>query len=337
MDLTKIEDKRYPDFQERFVSYHKMAEVSEQYTEHKWQEWQNAPDIIFYRAVQDSETVGWIVFNRSSSAIEEILTGDDWVEKGMESLMVDALIVQKSLVSAEILKKDTKKYRWMVDYGFRPTRQFQSRGFNVIGMELSTSVYFKKVEGRVPSKIYPGQEVVAVQKIPSTRSFHEVKASLVKALDALGGIEAYVSKGQSVVIKPNVVADHGLRNGVYHGGVVTDIGLLQALIDILLPVAGNITIAEGSSINRAETMQLFKHYGYDKLAELDPERIRLKDLHTDDLVEKRVPEGKRMKSRKIPATFEKADVIINMPVMKTHFAALASLSIKNLQGALPPL
>jgi hypothetical protein len=44
-----------------------------------------------------------------------------------------------------------------------------------------------------------------------------------------------------------------------------------------------------------------------------------------------------MMSRKIPVTFEKADVIINMPVMKTHFAALASLSIKNLQGALPPL
>jgi hypothetical protein len=30
-------------------------------------------------------------------------------------------------------------------------------------------------------------------------------------------------------------------------------------------------------------------------------------------------------------------VIINLPVMKTHFAALASLSIKNLQGAIPPI
>jgi hypothetical protein len=44
-----------------------------------------------------------------------------------------------------------------------------------------------------------------------------------------------------------------------------------------------------------------------------------------------------MRSRKIPRTLEQADVIINLPVLKNHFAATASLAIKNLQGAMPPL
>jgi uncharacterized protein (DUF362 family) len=155
--------------------------------------------------------------------------------------------------------------------------------------------------------------------------------------NSLGGMDKFVKKGQSVVIKPNVVADHGLRNGIFHGGVVTDVRLVRALIELLLPVAGKVTVAEGASINRAETDKLFVHYGYDRLQEIDPKRVELVDLNTDRLIRKTVPRGKRMLSREIPLTLEQADVIINLPVMKTHFAALVSLSIKNLQGAIPPL
>ncbi len=31
------------------------------------------------------------------------------------------------------------------------------------------------------------------------------------------------------------------------------------------------------------------------------------------------------------------DVIINVPVLKIHFAAISSLAIKSLQGAVPPI
>ncbi|MGE5839410.1 MAG: DUF362 domain-containing protein, partial [Deltaproteobacteria bacterium] len=128
-----------------------------------------------------------------------------------------------------------------------------------------------------------------------------------------------------------------LRDGVYYGGIVTDVRLVRALIELLLPAAGKVTVAEGASINRAETDKLFAHYGYDRLTEIDPKRVALVDLNADQLIRKTVPNGKRMISREIPLTLEQADVIINLPVMKTHFAALVSLSIKNLQGAIPPL
>jgi hypothetical protein len=44
-----------------------------------------------------------------------------------------------------------------------------------------------------------------------------------------------------------------------------------------------------------------------------------------------------MASRKIPLTLEKADVIISVPVLKLHFAAVASMAVKHLQGTVPPL
>jgi uncharacterized protein (DUF362 family) len=82
---------------------------------------------------------------------------------------------------------------------------------------------------------------------------------------------------------------------------------------------------------------MFEHYGYSQIVQLDPKKISLVDLNQDESREKVVPAGKRMSSRNIPLTLEEADVIISVPVMKIHFAALVSLSLKNLQGAVPPL
>jgi hypothetical protein len=84
-------------------------------------------------------------------------------------------------------------------------------------------------------------------------------------------------------------------------------------------------------------MKMFTLYGYDTLVDLDPRKVSLVDLNTDRLTEKAVPGAKRMMSRKVPVTLDQADVIINVPVMKIHFAAIASLAVKSLQGTMPPL
>jgi uncharacterized protein (DUF362 family) len=323
------------EFAERLSDYYRL---DRSYAERKLRQWKGDGRVALYRAKRESGPVGWVVYRLESSAIEEIiLRKGELAGKGLEEAIVDALIDRESLVSAEILEKDLEKYRWMLDYGFRPTRHFKQDGEAFVKMDLSIAVYLRKIKGKRAAKVYRKTEKVVVEKVPPTRSGEELKASLMHVIDSLGGMEKFVKKGQEVVIKPNVVADHGLRDGVYHGGVVTDVGLVRALIEVLLPVAGKVTVAEGASINRAETDKLFAHYGYDRLAEIDPRRVSLVDLNTDKLVRKPVPNGKRMLFREIPLTLEQADVIINLPVMKTHFAALASLSVKNLQGALAPL
>lgn len=336
-DILLRKDELSDRVEENLIHYYTSVVANKDYADHQLSQWKNNRHILIYGAEKDNETVGWILFNPGHSTIEEILLKKEWQGKGIESHIFDALIDKESLISAEILKQDGGKYALMVDYGFRPTRLFNADGFDLVKMDLSTAVFLNKVQGRKPAKEYTRQETVAVERVPGTRSHEEIKASIMNVLNALGGLENFLENGQTVVVKPNVVADHGLRDGVYTGGIVTDIGFMRALIEILLPIAGKVILAEGASINRAETAKLFEHYGYDKLVDLDPGKVRLVDLNTDKLVRKSVPGGKRMLSREIPVTLENADTIINVPVMKTHFAALASLSIKNLQGAIPPI
>ncbi|OPY70304.1 MAG: hypothetical protein A4E62_01601 [Syntrophorhabdus sp. PtaU1.Bin002] len=320
-------------------NYYEDIAVDPFYTAVKWQRWtDNNANTVPLRATKDGKKLGWIVYNSTESTIEEILR--DKESKDEEDLfqMIDALIARETLVAVEIPREDTDKYQWMVKYGFRPTRSFKKNGVPVVKMDLSTSILFKRLEGHKPLRPYRRKERVAIERVPESQTYPEIKKGLENLIRKLGGLKRFVKPGQTVVIKPNVVSDHGLKDGVWQGGIVTDTRVVKALVEILLPVAGRVIIAEGSSINRSETSKMFAHYGYDQhLVSLDPRKVSLVDLNTDEQIEKSVPGGKRMLSRKIPLTLEKADVIISIPVLKIHFAAIVSLAIKHLQGAVPPL
>ena len=307
------------------------------YVARKWRQWTEIPGVISFRAGKDDKAVGWIVYNPATSTVLDIVADSEEQRTETLSEMMDALLRGQTLVSAEILKADEQKYTWMVAYGFRPTRSFAADGFSLLRMDLSIRILAEKLKGHKPVKDYRKTEKVAIEKIPASQSYEEIKEGLETLINKLGGLRRFVKPGQTVVIKPNLVADHGMMDGIYKGGVVTDVRLVRALIELLLPVASKVTIAEGSSINRSATMKMFNLYGYDRLIDLDPKKVRIVDLNTDSVKEKPVPGGKRMLTRRVPVTLEQADVIINLPVMKLHFAAVVSLAVKSLQGTMPPL
>lgn len=337
MDITLRKGRLSKKLYARMCAYYRTVEKGSGFITLKWKQWTGNPDIVVYAASAGHEAAGWIVYNMDTSTIEEILATERWRGKEIEAKMVDALIVKENLVSAETLNADEGKYRWMVEYGFRPVRTQDTGGLLLRKLELSTSVLFRRLAGMKPYKPYLKKERVVIEKIPEAQSESEIKDGLKNLIGKLGGLDKFVKKGQTVAIKPNLVSDHGMQDGVYKGGIVTDVRLVRALIELLLPVAGKIIISEGSSINRSATQKMFALYGYDRLVDMEPGKISLVDLNTDRLVEKAVPRGKRMSARKIPITLEEADVIINVPVLKMHFAAGVSLSVKSLQGAVPPL
>lgn len=337
LDVTLKKGRLSKIFSQNLHNYYETVEKGSDHITLKWEQWLSNPDIVVYIATVDHTAGGWIVYNTATSTVEEILATEKWRGKGIEPKMVDVLIVRENLIAAEVLKSDDEKYRWMVEYGFRPVRTRSVDGLSLRKLELSTSILFRRLAGIKPYKSYQKKESVVIEKIPETQSESEIKDGLINIIDKLGGLKKFVKKGQTVLIKPNLVSDHGLQDGVYKGGIVTDVRLVRALVELLLPVAGKIIIAEGSSINRSATWKMFTLYGYDRLVDMDPGKISLVDLNTDGQIEKAVPRGKRMSSRKIPLTIENADVIINVPVLKMHFAATVSLSVKSLQGAVPPL
>jgi uncharacterized protein (DUF362 family) len=324
-------------FLNNFQNYCEGIGIDSRFVAVKWHEWADYPDVVVFKAEINGKVVGWIVYNPKKSTIEEIFIDRTWRGKNTESQIIDALVSRENLISAEILKEDNKKYLWMLEYGFRPTRSFVKDGFSFVKMDLSTSILLKKAKTLKPSKSYHRMEIVAIEKVSETQADREIKTGLVNLFKKLGGLKKYVKSGQTVVIKPNIVSDHGIKDGTWKGGIVTDIRVIKALVEMLLPIAGKVIIAEGASINRSETTKMFAHYGYDRLVDIDPNKVSLLDLNNDEQIEKAVPGGKRMLFRKVPVTLEKADVIISFPVLKIHFAAVASLAIKHLQGAVPPL
>jgi len=317
--------------------YSTIPGLEQTYINTRWDQWKQRHDITIYLIRKENKTIGWIIYSKTTSTIEEIIVNGEKGKALTHFQAIDALIARESLVSAEILEQDTEKFYMLGEYGFRPTRTIKVFGYSLIKMELSTVVFFKHLKEYKPIKPYRKKEKVVIERVAPPQSEAEIKTALQDLLMRLGGIDKYVKPGQTVVLKPNVVADHGMMGGTYTGGVVTDIRVLKGLIELLLPVAGKVIVAEGSSINRSATAKMFEIYGYPKLIDLDPKKVSLVDLNTDQLVEKQVPAGKRMKSRKVPRTIDEADIIISVPVMKIHFAAGVSLGVKNLQGAMPPL
>jgi len=295
------------------------------------------PELIKYVIKKGRENIATLLYNKDISCVEAFSMDEKYRCKNIEYEIIDELISKETLISWELNGNDKYLYELLLSYGFRPTKTIKKNGNEKVKMELSAAVALEKLKGKKPVKTYRKKETVVIEPIPKTLYYEEIKSGLNNLIERLGGLKRFVKKGDTVVIKPNLVSDHGIKDGIYKGGIVTDIRVIKALVEILLPVAGKIIVAEGSSINRSATTKMFEHYGYNKLAEIDPSKISLVDLNNDALVEKKVPEGKRMTKRNIPVTLDKADVIINVPVMKIHFAAIVSLSIKSLQGAVPPL
>lgn len=336
-DISFQRERRTPTLFRLLKERYTKQGLDERYIVSKWDEWGKNRSLSIFRAVKDDLIVGWIFYDRKTSTIEEILVNTGWEGKDPRGAMIDALISRESLVAASLPKTDAEKYQFLLGYGFRPASSSRSHGSDLIKMELSTAVLLDKTRSAAPLPSYRKSERVAIERIPPAQSYDEIKQGILNVIEKLGGMRRFVKPGQTVAIKPNIVSDHGLKDGKAIGGIVTDIRVIKALTEILLGIASHVYITEGSSINRSATGKMFAHYGYDEVVGLDPKRVTLVDLNNDRLVEKRVPGSKRLFSRKVPATLEMVDTIINVPVLKIHFAAIASLSIKNLQGAMPPI
>lgn len=320
-----------------FEHYVKKLYEDEGYIDFLWTEWTKNKEIIVYNILGEKENFGFFVFDTKNSNIEEIYVEEMPNQKEILFCALDKLIAAHSLLSATIHEKDLTKKDLLIEYGFRPFRVINIQSFKREKLELSTVVYFERLKEYKPIKPYKKTEKVVIEKVNPAQSEEDIYKALEGLFEKLGGLNKYIKTGQTVILKPNIVADHGMVDGQYKGGVVTNLKLIKALIKLFLPYASMIKVAEGSSINRSATTKMFSIYGYDKLEELFPGKVKLVDLNTDETVEVPVPYSRRMASRKVPKTLIEGDVIISLPVMKLHFAAIVSLAIKNLQGTMPPL
>ncbi len=294
------------------------------------------PGAVIYRLVTAAGTAGFAVVDTGNSTVKGLFLKTDAGSQGLEDAVFESLLEKHKLISIEVPEKDAPRIKALTRRGFRPARQFMAGSVSMLHMNFSIAVYLAFIKNRQPPE-YKLQEAVALEQVGAGHTDAEIRAGLENLIENLGGLGRFIQPGQTAVIKPNLVSEHGLKEGVKNGGVTTDCGVIKGMIDLLQPVAGKIIIAEGSSINRSETARMFAHYGLDRLAAAYGGQVALVDLNSDACRAVAIPDGRRQATREIPRTLLEADLVINMPVLKLHFAAGASLAIKNLQGAIPPI
>lgn len=316
--------------------YEKDLSLPKEYVDLLWKRVVGSESVRLYEVQKGGQGIGFLIFDEEKSNIEELYLDKDFFTTSVFFSVVDRLISEKSLVSLTLSDLDEKRKDLALKYGFRPARTLKEGNFTRQKFELSQVVYFERLKKPMQIKPYEKIEKVVIEKVNKIEE-REIEHALNKVFESLGGLERYFRGGERIVLKPNLVADHGMVEGRYKGGIVTDLRLVEALIKIVEPFASEIIVAEGSSINRSATSKMFKLYGYDRLCKRFKGKVRLVDLNTDETYELKVPFGKRVEKRAVPKTILRADTIISMPVMKTHFAACVSLGVKNLQGVMPPL
>lgn len=142
---------------------------------------------------------------------------------------------------------------------------------------------------------------------------------LDEILKALGGLEKFVKKGQKVFIKPNLCCPRKPETGA-----VTNPEVIEQLILLLKPITDNIEIGD-SSFSEFKGFAAMKESGIYDVA------IKHNVKPVDLTAAEKVTKGNLIISKPILD----ADVIINVPVMKTHELAGVTLSIKNMMGIVP--
>jgi len=166
---------------------------------------------------------------------------------------------------------------------------------------------------------------VSVVKGSTKPGNKELDAHVRKAIEMAGGLGDVVKKGDTVIIKPNIVALF-----VHETAATTDPRVCRTIADMVKELGGNPIIGESSSIG-VNTEEAIQECGYGKLRE---QGYTVLDFSRETKVTVPIPRGKKMKEVILPKVVVDAQVLIDVPIMKTHDQCEVTLVLKNMKGIL---
>lgn len=144
--------------------------------------------------------------------------------------------------------------------------------------------------------------------------------------EALIDWDLSAAKGKRVLLKPN--AGRVARPG---SGIVTNPSVLAAAIDAFVEVGAEVIVAE-SPIAGVDTHEALAVSG---MAAVAREReVALLDMDARAAVKTSLPDGVAIRSLMLCPELREADLVVSIPVMKTHMHTGVTLSVKNMKGCL---
>ena len=194
---------------------------------------------------------------------------------------------------------------------------FKGVGAGILtGIGLSSNVFGESFGNMAASGAAPF-DLVAVRG-------GEAEVMFEKAIASLGGMQAFVKKNQTVVLKPNIGWDVSPERA---GN--TNPKLVAKIIEHCLRAgAKKVYVFDNTCDN---WQKCYANSGIEKAVK-DAGGILVTGNSESMYHEVEIPNGKKLKKAKIHELILSSDVFINVPVLKSHGGATLSMSMKNLMG-----
>jgi uncharacterized protein (DUF362 family) len=142
-------------------------------------------------------------------------------------------------------------------------------------------------------------------------------------IDALGGMGRFVSKGQTVWIKPNISWDRRPEQAA-----TTNPDVVATLVELCYQAGAKRVLLSDNPCNSAQ--RTFPRSGIQQAAEKAGAQVFFMD---ERKFRKMALNGKVLKEWPVYAQVVEADVLINVPIAKHHSLTTVTLGMKNLMGA----
>ena len=168
--------------------------------------------------------------------------------------------------------------------------------------------------------------VISIVRTPPHPGREDIAAAVRRAVALAGGLPEPVRPGATVLLKPNMVEIPYTRES----GAVTHPQLCRAVAEMVLERGAAPVIADAAGMG-SDTEAVISFMGYDQLRR---EGYPVLDLKKEKVVRVKNPAATVLPQMEVFQPALTADVLINLPVMKTHDQTEVTLSLKNLKGLL---
>ncbi len=154
-----------------------------------------------------------------------------------------------------------------------------------------------------------------------------VYAAVDKLVEGIGGWKSIVSPGKKVAVKPNLLMFKKPEEAA-----TTHPSVVKAVIRQIQKAGGIAEIVEspGGPYNAAMLKRVYKSTGIEKIAD-ETGAVLNYDLRVSKIVNE---QAKYIKQLEILKPLADADIIINLPKLKTHTMMTYSGAVKNMFGAI---
>lgn len=159
--------------------------------------------------------------------------------------------------------------------------------------------------------------------------YSSTKKAIAEAIDLAGGLEEVISRGDRVLLKPNVLAASPPEAAATtHPTVVT------AMCELVSAAGGVPVVGDGAGISRpGATAKALKASGIEEAARKAGAEVV--NFETAGYTKVKVPDPFQFSELYLAKPVLEADVVISLPKLKTHELTYYTGAVKNFFGALP--